>query len=168
MQRIDNRVEKIRYVKTMIEKDIKAEFSRVLERLRSAEGAKTAVLLHELAALQKEVDKIDDLTAYVTDLTKETTDPIVLLVKMRQIADELEITAARPFKQQIDITPDLPMELEQQREKIEKMKISQEIIDFKDNVIARLIKEKEEHFDKVKAEIDKKAKTEIDEWLKYH
>lgn len=178
MQRIDNRIEKIKYVKNMIEKDIKAEFAATLDKLRMAEGAKTAILLHSISDYQKEVDKIDDLTALVLQLTKENIDPTDLLIRMRQVADEIELTSARPIKKEIDVTPDLPMDLEVQRENLEKMKIAQEIIDFKDNVITQLIvnkedkydqlkKELKENYDKLKADIEARTKTEIDGWLKY-
>ena len=165
MQRIDNRIEKIRYVKSMIEKDLKAEFARMLEQLKDAEGSKVAVLLHDVATLQKEVDKIDDLTSYVERLTKETTEPIELLVKVREVGDELEYTASRPFKEEIEITPELPMELEEQREKLEKLRIAEEIIEFKDGVIAKLIKEKEEHYRKLKKDIEDRAVNEINAWV---
>lgn len=49
--RIEYRIEEIRYVKTLIERDIRSEYSGILERLKSAEGLKTAVLQHEMAEL---------------------------------------------------------------------------------------------------------------------
>jgi hypothetical protein len=40
-------------VKTIIERDARAEYSAILERLRSSEGGKLALLHHEIAELQK-------------------------------------------------------------------------------------------------------------------
>ena len=153
MQKIDNRIEKLKYVKNMIEKDIKAEFSKVLDKLRMTEGGKTAILLHNLSGLQKEVDKIDDVGALVFDLTKDQNDPTDFLIKTRHISDEIENIISKPINKDIDVTPELPMELVEQREKLEKMKIAQEIIDFKDNVITQLLIEKEDKLDKVKADL---------------
>lgn len=177
MQRIDNRIEQIKYVKTMIERDIKTEFSKIIDKLRMAEGAKTAILLHCLSDLQKEVDKIDDVTLHVNELTKEDGDPADLLLRMRPISEEIEMVLSRVINKEIQVTPELPMDLEEQREKLEKMRIAQEIIDFKDNVITQLLVEKEEKFDKqkaefkeamdkFKAELESRTTAELDGWLK--
>ena len=47
--RIDNRLDEIKTVKKIIERDIKNEFAGLIERLSSAEGVKTAVLSHDIA-----------------------------------------------------------------------------------------------------------------------
>ncbi len=44
-------MEEIKYVKTVIERDIRAEYGEMLEKLKYAEGLKIAVLQHELAEL---------------------------------------------------------------------------------------------------------------------
>lgn len=46
-------MEEIKYVKTIIERDARAEFGGVLERLKQNEGQKLAILHHEIAELQK-------------------------------------------------------------------------------------------------------------------
>ena len=42
--RLDYRLEEIKTVKNIVEKDIKNEYGAVIERLRSAAGVKSAVL----------------------------------------------------------------------------------------------------------------------------
>ena len=42
--RLDHRLDEIKTVKGIIEKDIRNEYGAILERLRSAEGVKVAVL----------------------------------------------------------------------------------------------------------------------------
>ena len=54
-------MEEIKYVKTIIERDVRAEYVGILERLKSAEGNKLAVLQHEMAEIQKDLDMINDL-----------------------------------------------------------------------------------------------------------
>jgi palmitoyltransferase len=46
-------VEEIKYIKTIIERDARQEFEALLERLRSAEGKKLAILNHDISELQK-------------------------------------------------------------------------------------------------------------------
>jgi len=42
--RMDHRLDEVKTVKNVIERDIRNEYSAIMERLRSAEGVKTAVL----------------------------------------------------------------------------------------------------------------------------
>ena len=48
---VDFRLEEIKTVKNIIEKDIRNEYGAIMERLRSAEGVKNAVLQHDIAEL---------------------------------------------------------------------------------------------------------------------
>lgn len=42
--RLDHRIDEIKTIKNVIEKDIRNEYGAIMERLRSAEGVKLAVL----------------------------------------------------------------------------------------------------------------------------
>jgi hypothetical protein len=42
--RLDHRIDEIKTVKNVIEKDIRNEYGSIMERLRSGEGVKLAVL----------------------------------------------------------------------------------------------------------------------------
>jgi len=167
VHRIDQRLEEIKHVKTIIERDVRAEFGGMLERLRSSEGIKLAVLQHEIAHLQRDVDKINDIVNVVNELTGEKGDPIDFLLRCRHLTDTIEYTVAKPFKTTIDVVPyDLPRELGEQREKIEKMKVVTDILAMKDGVIFQLIKKYKEEEEKISAELNKTAQDEIDEWAK--
>ena len=168
LHRIDHRLEEIKHVKSTIERDIRAEFGGILERLRSAEGVKLAVLQHEIASIQRDVDKINDIVNVVNELTGEKGDPIDFLLRSRNLTDSIEFTVAKPFKTSIEVTPyDLPRELAEQREKIEKLKVVKDILDMKDNVIYDLIKKFNEEEKRIIAEMTKTAQEEIAEWSKY-
>ena len=99
--RIEYRIEEIKYVKTLIERDIRSEYSGMLERLKSAEGLKTTVLLHEMAELQKDLEMINDLGNTYLELTGNNADPINFLVKSRNLYENLEYLVAKPFKSNI-------------------------------------------------------------------
>lgn len=47
--RLDHRLDEVKTVKGVIERDIRNEYAGIMERLRSAEGVKTAVLQHDIA-----------------------------------------------------------------------------------------------------------------------
>ena len=167
IHRIDYRTEEIHSVKTIIERDIRTEFAEILERLRAAEGSKLAILQHDIAILQKEIDKINDIVKSVNELTAKEAEPIEFLNRYQHLTDTIEFTLAMTFKTTIDVVADdLPMELFEIREKIEKMKGVQQVLSLKDQVILELIKRYQEARKKKIEDIKQGAKTEIDEWTK--
>lgn len=88
-------MEEIKYVKSVIERDIKAEFEAMLDRLRNAEGGKLAVLAHDIAELQREIDRINDVVHTVNDLTTPGQDPVKLLLRIRSLTENIENISAR-------------------------------------------------------------------------
>lgn len=46
--RLDHRLDEIKTVKGIIEKDIRHEYGAIMERLKSSEGVKLAVLQHDI------------------------------------------------------------------------------------------------------------------------
>ena len=67
--RLDYRIEEIKTVKGIIERDIKNEYGSILERLNSAEGTKLAILQHDLSEIQRDVNRIDEILKTLDDLT---------------------------------------------------------------------------------------------------
>lgn len=51
IQRVDQKLDEIKNTKKMVEQDIKREYGAILERLRSSEGAKLAVLQHDISEI---------------------------------------------------------------------------------------------------------------------
>ena len=98
IHRIEYRIEEIKYVKTVIERDVRAEYNGILERLKSAESLKTTVLQHEIAELQKDLEKINDLTCNYVEYTSNQADPVNFLLRSRSLYENLEYLLAKPFK----------------------------------------------------------------------
>ena len=69
--RIDYRIEEIKTVKGIIDRDIKNEYGGVIERLGSAEGVKLAVLQHDVAEIQKDVNRIDEILQNLDELNNQ-------------------------------------------------------------------------------------------------
>jgi palmitoyltransferase len=167
LHKVDYRMEEVKFVKTIIERDIRSEFAGVLERLKSAEGKKLAILQHEMAALQRDIDSITDIVTAVRKLTEGNADPVSFLLSSRKLHDNIEFTIARPFKNVIDVAPyDLPRELTEQRDKLEKVKLNETIIDFKDQVIFQLYKDKCAETERIAGDVDRLAQDEVNEWAK--
>ena len=69
LHRLEYRVEQIRFVKNIIERDIRSEYSGILERLKNHEGVKLATLTHEVSLVQRQLDTINDLGNKFFELT---------------------------------------------------------------------------------------------------
>ena len=66
--RLDHRLDEIKTVKSVIERDIRNEYAGIMERLRSAEGVKTAVLQHDIAEIQKDITRIDEILMFMEEI----------------------------------------------------------------------------------------------------
>jgi len=98
IHRIEYRMEEIKYVKLIIERDIRAEYGGILERLKSAEGIKLAILQHEMAELQKDCDMINDLGSMFNEFTRKEADQMNFLLRSRNLYENIEYLVAKPFK----------------------------------------------------------------------
>ena len=59
-------------MKSVIERDIRNEYAGIMERLRSAEGVKTAVLQHDIAEVQKDITRIDEILMFMEEIAVGT------------------------------------------------------------------------------------------------
>ena len=66
--RLDHRLEEIKTVKSVIERDIRNEYAGIMQRLTDAEGVKTAVLQYDIAEIQKDITRIDEILLFMEDI----------------------------------------------------------------------------------------------------
>ena len=121
-------------MKGVIEKDIRTEYAAIMERLRSAEGVKLAVLQHDIAEVQKDITRIDEILMTMEEIVSGDQnevnasqvqsmglqafgpDSLQFLHKFRQLNDNIEYAVTKHFKVEIDVLPnDLPRELAERR-----------------------------------------------------
>ena len=98
IHRIEYRIEEIKYVKSIIERDIRAEFSTMLEKLGRSEGMKTTLLQHEIAEIQKDLEKINEIGEDFMELTGERSDLINFLLQSRRLYENIEFLLTKPLK----------------------------------------------------------------------
>ena len=98
IHRIEYRLEEIKYVKSIIERDIRAEFSAMLEKLNRAEGMKITLLQHEIAEIQKDFEKINEIGEDFMELTGERADLINFLLQSRRMYEHIESHLTKPIK----------------------------------------------------------------------
>jgi palmitoyltransferase len=154
--RLDHRIDEIKTVKGVIEKDIRSEYGAIMERLRTAEGVKLAVLQHDIAEVQKDITRIDEILMTMEEVASgghppgmvppstspsATTSPDMLgfLHKFRQLNDNIDYAVTKQFKVEIDIVPDdLPRELAERRALLEHYEEIRRFSKFKDDLIFKL------------------------------
>lgn len=168
IQSIEFHIEEIKNVRNGIERDIRAEYSQLIENLRGEEGKKLAILQYESSILQKEVNKIHDIVNIVSDISyNESPDMISFLLKYKQINESIELSLSRPFKKSIDVPiDDFPRDLYEKRAKLEKYEKLKKLLKTKDDIIWNLIQEKKARDDLEIIKLKEKAHNEISEWAK--
>ena len=172
--RIDHRIDEVKTLKNVIEKDIRNEYGAIMERLRSAEGVKMAVLQHDLAELQKDITRIDEILMALEDVASggpgqnsQQPDILGFLHKYRQINENVDYASTKQFKVEIDIVPnDLPRELAERRVLLEHYEEQRKILKFKDDVIWKLSQKVKEKHDYYQDEFDKETRHEMNEWAR--
>ncbi len=98
IHRIEYRIEEIKYVKGIIERDVRAEFSTMLEKLQRSEGMKTTLLQHEIAEIQKDLEKINEIGEDFMELTGERADLVNFLLQSRRLYENIEFLLTKPLK----------------------------------------------------------------------
>ncbi len=98
IHRVDYRMEEIKFVRTVIERDARAEYGGIIARLKSAEGMKLAILQHEMAELQKDIDRINDIISQFNILTVNKVEVVNFLLRARILNENIEYISAKPFK----------------------------------------------------------------------
>ena len=98
---------------------------------------KLALLQHEMQTLSKDLSIIQDIITDFNDMTSQKDmDSIDFLLKSKLLNESIEFITSKAFKVEIDVVPyDLPRELKDKREKLEKYKAQKELLDFKDRLI---------------------------------
>jgi palmitoyltransferase len=96
--RIEYRIEEIKHVKNMIERDAKQEYSETLEKLKYGEGEKVAVLEKEILDLQNDLDSLNDLGNYFLEISSNMADPLNFILNSRNVYEKLQYLISKPFK----------------------------------------------------------------------
>lgn len=110
-----------------------------------------AVLQHDIAEVQKDITRIDEILMTMEDiaagggsgmpafLASVGPDIVGFLHKYRQINENIEYAVTKQFKVEIDVLPnDLPRELAERRTLLEHYEEQRRLLKFKDDVIWKL------------------------------
>ena len=164
LQRLSYRMDEIKYVKNIIEKDVQGEFGGVVDRLRNAEGQKIAILQNEMAQLQNEIEKIDGL---VNEYNKVRDDAPEMMLRARAIKDNVDGLITKPFKRNIDVIPDdLPRELSDLRQLLARASSIKGLLKMRDTVIFQLHQDKKVSEKLAIDNFNTMASEEVNSWAK--
>ena len=139
-------------MRQVIERDIRNEYAGVIERLKSAEGVKTAVLSHDLGEVQQDITRIDEILMFMEEISSAglegSPDQIAFLHHYRQLNENIEYAVTKQFKVDIDVYPnDLPRELAERQLLIEHYEEQRRLLKMKDDIIWKMSQELKKKYD---------------------
>lgn len=156
---VEGRMDEVKEVKTVIERDMRSEFASMNERLNYAGGTKEATLEHYLAGVQGDLDRIQHI---IQTLDSVSNDPIDFLRKHAELRDLCELALAKPVKTDIDVgSYDFPKELSETRQVVEDSAGLTALAELKNAAIWELLQGEGGQ----KQEVDKEAEEELREWV---
>jgi len=144
INKVDSKIGEIKNTAHSAEKSVKTEYVEMLERLKSSEGSKSAILQHDLYTLQKDMERIDLILNILDEYNQgeSRSDYIGFLSRFKELNDYMEYVMNKPLKQEINVVPnDLPRELTERRKLIERSEISDMILKLRDGIIWDLMQE---------------------------
>jgi hypothetical protein len=117
MRRVEERVAGVRAARAAIERETRAEYEAVLDRLSAIEARKLATLQGDLAALQSDLDAC---AALETRISQAAEDAPQMLAQFDGASAACERAAAKPILQGSDVrTDDFPRETVARREQLQ-------------------------------------------------
>ena len=156
---LTSKLEEIRNVKLLIEKDMKSEFSAMNERLSSSCGTKVALLEYDILELQSDLDRIDQVSNAIQSANSDIQN---FLSKYTEIRNTSDLILAKPFRTEIDVDPDsLPRELFEIRGNVMQYPALKTLLDAKDEIIWKMTHDSVESY-----KIDDPTQKELAEWAK--
>ena len=181
--RVDYRIEEIKTVKGIIQRDVKNEYGGVMERLNSAEGVKLAILQYDIAEIQKDVNRIDGILQHLDELNGvappqplptavslvqpvgQGLDMVGFLLQFRKLQEDIDDLITKQFKVDIPVIPnDLPRELAEKRVKLEEYEKQKSLLKQKNEIILKLVEEMKVRENTIKDELGKQTLTLLDEY----
>ncbi|MCQ2819700.1 MAG: hypothetical protein MJ252_20740 [archaeon] len=171
---IDTFSSQVKSIKLKIERNIRAEYSKMMDELNDLEGKKLAVLNYDSTILQKDLTVLEEIEGYIYDLeSSESPDMISFLLRYKGLNSKIENEITKPIKTDIDVSlTDFPDRLEENHKKMEKIEHYEKVNKLKNEIIWKMendMNKKEQlqqQSEREKNEIKEKSKYEIEELVK--
>lgn len=166
IQYLDSLSNNVKSIKNNLEKNIRKEYGQMLENLNSIEGKKLAIVNYENSNIQKNINDIIEITNIINETAmNDNPDMIDFLLKYKQINEKIEDILAKPIKSKYNINPeDFPHELEEKNKKILNYENLENLCQFKDEIIWKIITD-DTNCANIK-KLNEKSKLEIAKWEK--
>lgn len=139
MRRVEERVAEVRGVRAVIERETRAEYEAVLDRLSGVEARKLAVLQGDLAALQMDLDACSALEARIG---QSAGDGAQLLANFDDAVAACERAAAKSIHSGSAVrADDFPHEVAQKRQQLTQTAATTRLLRIKDMALSLLNEE---------------------------
>jgi hypothetical protein len=167
MQQLEFRVSEVQQTSGMVEQETNTEFMGIIDRLKSVEGQKQAILASQMSVLQMDIERINEIINEYNSLTKSDSDPRNFLNHFRMLRENVEFMIAKPFHQEVEVTPyDLPRELKQKRDALYRADTLAIEVEIRDKLATELADGMDLKNTKFAETLERQAKEEFGEWAK--
>ncbi|CAD8096260.1 unnamed protein product [Paramecium sonneborni] len=159
VQKIDNRIDEIKYQSQKIENMTREECEIIIDKLKTVENQKLQILYHDKNQLLRDIDQIDAIQQRISQFQDFDSQ------KNLDLYENIERLSRKRIKKQIDIYPDdLPQDLIQLRQLLQQNQMLQKLMDFKNEVIWKLFNDSQIESRKIREELERQANQEFQEW----
>jgi Ca2+-binding EF-hand superfamily protein len=132
-RRIEFRLDELKRLKFLIERDMQSEFGGIYERLGSAFNTHGSLIQTDLKSLALDIESLDSI---IKELNESDLNIVSFLMNYKNIKYSLENSISKPFRTDIKVKPtDLPRELEEIRALSSKCLSLQALVQFKNEMI---------------------------------
>ena len=167
--RVNELSKKINITKKDLIRDIRAQYTALSEKIKDIEGKRSAILSYETAQLQKEINNIQDINNYISDVqAQKNVSMISFLLQFPQLKNKIERILEKPLKEKIDLShmEEYPNDLEERHKILDDYDNVMKISETKNETIRKILNEKK-HKEKIILEnARKKSMEQIEEKAK--
>ena len=167
--RVNELSKKVNVTKKELIRDIRAQYTALSEKIKDIEGKRSAILSYETAQLQKDINNIQDINNYISDVqAQKNVSMISFLLQFPQLKNKIERILEKPLKEKIDLShmEEYPNDLEERHKILDDYDNVIKISESKNETIRKILNEKK-HKEKIILEnARKKSMEQIEEKAK--
>ena len=160
--RVNELSKKINLTKKELLRDIRAQYTALSEKIKDIEGKRSAILSYETAQLQKDINNIQDINNYISDVqAQKNVSMISFLLQFPQLKNKIERILEKPLKGKIDLShmEEYPNDLEERHKILDDYDNVMKISESKNETIRTILNEKK-HKEKIILENARKRSME--------
>lgn len=156
-RRVEFRLDELKRLQNVIERDMQSEFGGIFERLGSSFNSHGGLIQSDISSLSSDLESVNVI---IGELNSSDQDLVKFLLNFKKLKFSLEQAISKPFRSDIKIQPsDLPRELEEIRNLSSKCLKLEALIEVKNEMIWKFL-----HDRVPTCAVSKEIENELKQW----